>query len=176
MQVHQKHHSWQRVPKPPVLWRPPLYCLLPIFKIFFQPPPPPLLLLSLLPCFFGWMCGRATSSVLFYLMTYICQTLVPDTPCYEFYARKRQVYYRFDNDMGFASILTCITHTNTDTQYTQRPIDSHIKYIFLPSTMCSKQLSVWHWIHNSLISKIFYIEVNIFALQKLFTCRSHNTE
>ena len=67
-------HSWQKDP--------PLFCLpLPSFLKNFAQPFQPYLPLSLLPCFFDWMDDRATSDVLFYLMTlliFIYQALAPE--------------------------------------------------------------------------------------------------
>ena len=70
----EQTHSWQKDP--------PLFCLsLPSFLKNFAQPIQPYLPLSLLPCFFDWMDDRATSDVLFYLMTlliFIYQALAPE--------------------------------------------------------------------------------------------------
>ena len=77
-------------------------------------------------------------------------TLIPEAPCYVIYATRHQVYCRFDTDMAFPSTLIWY-HTQKQTHNTHW--DQH-KYILTPPVMCSQQLSVLHWINNSLISKI----------------------
>ena len=49
-------------------------------------------------------------------------TLVPETPCYVFYATRHQVYCRFGkDDMAFASILIWYcTYEQIHTQHTRR--------------------------------------------------------
>ena len=48
------------------------------------------------------------------------------------------------------------------------------KYILTPPVMCSQQLSVSHWISDSLITKIYVTDFHgVSAFQKLLTCRSH---
>ena len=54
-----------------------------------------------------------------------------------------------------------------------RPTHSY-KYRLTPSVMCSQQLYVLHRMNNLVISKIYFTEFhNVFAFQKLLTCRSH---
>ena len=78
-------HDWQRVPNPPILWRPLYICNIPsptFFKFYWSP-----LASNLHPhcsfcclVFFDWVGGCATTDVLFYLMIvwiYTCQALVP---------------------------------------------------------------------------------------------------
>ena len=101
--------------------------------------------------------------------------LIPEAPCYVFYATRRQVYYWFDTeDMKIASKLIWYhTHKHIQTQLTLGPIDWH-KNILTPPVMCSQQLPVLHRINHSLILKIYFAELkNIFAVQKLVTCWSY---
>ena len=138
------HHSWQRVPKPPVLWRPrhivyPPPPLPPFFELF-PPLTPHALRLQpatsipialLLPCFFCWMGDRAT----FYdLLNFIMDlhlsslgTLVPEGPCCVFYVTRHQVYWGMTRNMVFAfSQIYYNTHTQTKTCNTLRgQIDWH---------------------------------------------------
>ena len=68
---------WQTVPNP-LFYEDCQYIVYLTFSNFVQLPP--LSPLFLLPCFFGWMCDHATSTVLFCLMilwTFTCQVLVP---------------------------------------------------------------------------------------------------
>ena len=65
--VKNKNHSWQRVPSPLILWRPPYITYHSLFFKFcptFLLPQPLPLPLFLLPCFFGWMGDRATFDVI----------------------------------------------------------------------------------------------------------------
>ena len=96
---------------------PPYIVSPPFFQICFQPSlthSPAVFLAS----FFGWMCDRATSNVLFYLMI---------SRSYAFYATRRQVYCSFNTyDMAFASALIWYhTHRQIHTQHIQGPIDWH---------------------------------------------------
>ena len=46
------------------------------------------------------------------------------------------------------------------------------RYILTPPAMYSQHLSVLHWMNNFLISKLHFTEFyNVFAFQKLLTCR-----
>ena len=135
----------------------------PHFLFFFQSPS---LRLFLLPCFFGWMCDRATSNVLFYLIiwqTYSGRVLV--TQYYQnlalcFIATRCQVYCRFDADnMTFANTLISISHTNKYTTRRGRTNRLTHKYILPPPVTCSQQLSVLHRINHSLITKFYFTEV-----------------
>ena len=143
----------------------------------FCPTPPPLLLLLL--CFYGWMGDRATFDVLFCLILWIykCRALVPEGTCCSFFCNKVSSLVRLDT-CGFLLVLWFdVTHTNTkkDTQHAKGQRDRHpYKYILILLVMCSEQPSVLHWTNNLLISKIYFTEFhNIFAFQKLLSCRSH---
>ena len=134
-------HSWQRVSNLPILWRPPLYCLLPLFKILLNPCP---ITSNLHPhcsfcclVFFGWMGDCMTFDVLFYLLLWIytCWALVPH---YQeefdvFYVTRHQFYWGLTH-VFFVFLVVLwfdITHKHThihtyiDKQYTHRPIDWH---------------------------------------------------
>ena len=50
------------------------------------------------------------------------------------------------------------------------------KYTLTPPVMCSHQLSVLHWINDSLKSNIYITDFHsVLASQKLLTCRSHTS-
>ena len=58
------------------------------------------------------------------------------------------------------------THTHTQRHNTLRGqcTDTHQhKYIFTPPVMCSQQLSLLHWMNNSLISKIYFPQCLFFS-------------
>ena len=139
----------------PLFYEDPPNIAYPLFFKFAQLPlpccpqaPPPLLIL--LSCFFGWMGGRATFDVLFYLMTswmYTCRAL---GPWCMFYATRRQVYWVLTCDIVFCLYSDLITHTHThshshihthtqDTRHTQGPVDWHTlyKYIFTHQLLCA---------------------------------------
>ena len=59
-----------------------------------------------------------------------------------------------------------ITHMQTHTTHSEsNRLTQPYKYILTPPAMCSQQLSVLHWMNNSLISKIYFP-------QCLFVCGS----
>ena len=144
----------------------------------FFPTPPPLCFCCLL--------SFAEYVIMPYLMSYFTEWydkttivepwyLIPEAPCYVFYATRRQVYCWFDTeDMTIASkLIWYYTHKHIQTQLTLGPIDWYIN-ILTPPVMCSQQLPVLHRINHSLILKIYFAELkNIFAVQKLVTCWSH---
>ena len=84
-----------------------------------------------------------------------------------FYATRRQVYCRFDtDDMAFASTLMSHKQTNTHSAHTGTNTLTH-KCILQSLIMSSQQLSAFHLINHSLISKLYFIEVNhIFPVKK----------
>ena len=67
-----------------------------------------------------------------------------------------------------------ITHRQTrNTTHTGGNRLTHT-YKYIPTIMCSQQLSVLHFMNNSLISKFYFTEFhNVFASWKLPTCRGH---
>ena len=84
-------------------------------------------------------------------------TLVPEGPWCVFYATGCQVYW----DLTLVLWLD-VTHTNTDTHTKTHStlrasrFTHPYKYIFTPPVMCSQQLSLLHWMDNSLISKNYF--------------------
>ena len=116
-------HSWQRVPNPPILWRPP-------FQILSNLHPFLLLPTLLHPhcsfrclVLFGWVGDRAIFDVLFYLMIswiYKCWALVPEGPWCVFYTKMHQLYW------GTLVLWFDVTHTHTHTRnILQRLVDWH---------------------------------------------------
>ena len=162
--------------EPPILPNPP-------FQILSNPPPsfcvasnPQRPLFFLLSCFFGWMSDCTTVmcyfAVLMILWIYTCQVLVPK--------------YQKDLDVCFMQQgIKCIEvwhlmwffagtliwyHKNTYTQTQRHTVHSGAsrlthpyKYIFTPPFMCSQQLSLLHWMSNSLISKIYFPQCLFFS-------------
>ena len=145
--IRYSFHIWQRVPNPPIFWRPPPhghpYIAHPSFFNFFSTPFPSL-------TFFGWMCDRATSAqqkakftVGLTQMTWLLLALWFD-----------------------------ITQTNTHTAHTGTDRLTH-KYILRPSVMCSQQLPALHSITHSLISKTSFIGVNNCFSKITYLQKSH---
>ena len=136
-------HSWQRVPNPPILWRLPIMPT-PLFK--FCPTPTFAVASNLHPhCsfqlsyFFGWMGDYATFGVpLIAIMDLHMSnlgTLVPEGPCYVFYATRCQVYWGLWH-MFFCWYSDLISHTSHINTYTQ----THIAYILY--TICYVLITV----------------------------------
>ena len=122
-------HTWQRVPDPSILWRPPILPTPTIFK--FCPNThhlsPHLLYLS--PCFFNWMGDCITSDVLFYLMIswiYTYQALVPwcHRDLVVCFMQQGVSFLRSNTVWSFASTLIWY-HTHKGKHHTQGPIDWH---------------------------------------------------
>lgn len=68
-------------------------------------------------------------------------------------------------------------HTNKDTQHTwTNRLTQSYKYILTSPVTCSQQLPVLHWMHNLLLSKIFFTEFHnscffkITDFEKLHIC------
>ena len=76
----------------------------------------------------------------------------------------------------FTSTWFDITHTHTKTHRTHKELIDWFsyKYTLIPSVKYLEQLSILHCMNNSLISKSYFAAFhNVFAFQKLLTCRSH---
>ena len=106
-------------------------------------------------------------------------TLVPQGPWCAFYVTRRQVYWGLKPVFFSGTLIWCHTHINTHKQ-TQRHtahsgasrLTHPYKYIFTSPIMWSQQLSLLHWMNNSLILNIYFPRCLFFS--KLFTCKSHN--
>ena len=86
----------------------------------------------------------------------ILGTLVPEGPWYVFHATRCQVYWDLTCNVVFCWYWFDITNTRTQTQrYTtlkgQKNDTQPYKYLFTPPVTCSQQLSLLHWMNNSLI-------------------------
>ena len=141
---------------------PPILTITPFLQIFSNPFFPIPLPFFLMPCFFRWKCDCVTSYMLFYIIIWHPYTHTHTHTCI--------------HACMHAHMHACIhthTHTHTHTQQKQGPIDRHIN-IIINTVMFSEQLSVLYWINYSLISDMYFPEVdNIFALLKLIMCGSH---
>ena len=131
-------------------------------------------ILFLFSCFFDLACGCTTSDVLFYLMTlwipwYLCTTRAFQCAL----CNKTSVYWGLTHDMVLVPWFD-ITHRQTrNTTHTGGNRLTHT-YKYITTIMCSQQLSVLHFMNNSLISKFYFTEFhNVFASWKLPTCRGH---
>ena len=122
-----------------------------------------------------------TSDVLFYLMIWIytCQTLYLSTRktlmCV--LCNKVSSLLRSDTLWFFTGTLIWYhtytqtnthththTHTHKDTKHTRASRLTHpYKYIFISPAMCSQQLSLLHWMNNSLIPKIYFLQCLFFS-------------
>ena len=89
-----------------------------------------------------------------------------------FYATRYQVYWGLTHNVTFLLVLWFdITHTNNKHTHIQRhtaPSEANrlthpYKFIFASLVMCSQQLSLLHWINNSLISKIYIAQCLFFS-------------
>ena len=110
-------------------------------------------------------------------------TLVPEAPCFVFYATSSQVYCRFDpDDMVFASTLIWYhththtlthTHTHTHTVHTGTNRLTH-KYILKLSVAHSSYLYcielIAHWYQFILWRSAIYIFLKITHIQKSHIC------
>ena len=121
-------------------------------------------ILFLFSCFFDLACGCTTSDVLFYLMTlwipwYLCTTRAFQCAL----CNKTSVYWGLTHDMVLVPWFD-ITHRQTrNTTHTGGNRLTHT-YKYTPTIMCSQQLSVLHFMNNSLISKFYFTEFhNVFA-------------
>ena len=148
------YHSWQMVPTPPILWRPP-------FSNFVQHP---FLVASTLHphcsflCVFflvQWVIISHLMRQLMILWIYICQTLVPCTRTFVCVScNKPSIWYRQFEQLTWYLIYDLIsnthphththththtrTHTHKDTMHTQGPcvlnrLTHPYKYILTPS-------------------------------------------
>ena len=122
-----------------------------------------------------------TSDVLFYLMIWIytCQTLYLSTRktlmCV--LCNKVSSLLRSDTSWFFTGTLIWYhtytqtnthththTHTHKDTKHTRASrLTQPYKYIFISPAMCSQQLSLLHWMNNSLIPKIYFLQCLFFS-------------
>ena len=113
----------QRVPIPPILWRPAIILSLPLFQILSDPS-----FLFLLPYSFCWMCHHATSNVSFCftdLNLLNFGTLVTAVTYCIHYAIRHQICWRFDTDSMVwhrcydyvHTAVTCITFTSETLKY-----------------------------------------------------------
>ena len=141
----------------------------PFFKLCPTPPsllpPTPPTLLILLSYFFSWMGDCTTFDVLFYFMiSWMYTSRALGSSCL-FYVTRHQVYWGLTLHVVFCWYSGLISHAHKHT-YIQRHIAhsganvlTHpYKYIFTPTVMCSQQLSLLHWMKNSLISKIYFLQ------------------
>ena len=117
-------NSWQRGANPPILWRPTLYCLPPLFQILSNHPPPPT---APSVDLFLWLNGQSCyiwCVILFndYMDLHMSSlgTLVPEEPSCVFYATRCQVYWGLTHYIVFYwySDLISHTHKNTNTNTT----------------------------------------------------------
>ena len=136
------------------------FCLSPSFPLpcYLQPPTPTALsstewvIVPYLMCYFTWWYSGSTHVEPWYL--------VPEGSWCVFYATTYQVYWGLSHNVVFCWYFNLISHTHKHThteRYTAHSGASRhthpCKYIFTPPVMCSQQLSLLHWMHNSLISK-----------------------
>ena len=165
-------HSWQRHPKHLFYEDLPFIAYTPIsnFIPLLSPPPththppfrlklPTLTALSVISFLWlnGWLrhiwCVILLKDIMVLHIPSLC-TLVPEGRSCVFYATRHQVYWGLIQvSFCWYSDLFDITHTNTHkhTAYSEASRLTHpYKYIFLPSVMCSMQLSLLHWMNNSL--------------------------
>ena len=176
-------HSWQRGPNPPNLWKTPYIAYPSLFSSFVQPPPPFLSLPTLDPTalfvalflVLFWLNGWSLHIWVAILLNDIMDihisslgTFVPEGRWCVFYATRRQVYWGLTHNKILCWYSDLISHTQThahrDTQHTQRPVTTRpYKYIITPIVVCSQQLSLLHWMNNSLISKIYFPQCLFFS-------------
>ena len=118
----------------------------------------------LLPCFYGWMDDRATSNVLFYASiiwrSYTCWALVP--------------YYQKQPPMCF--IRVGIKFNVGLTKMTWHLLALWFDIIHTKNIYTTHIGTTVDWLINIYYSSLhlYYIKFNnMFAFQKLFTCRRH---
>ena len=166
----------------------PLYCFLSLarFSIFGNPSPSP----PPLPTVFVWLNMWLLNDMVD-LNFLNFDTLVPEAPCFVFYATRSKVYCWFvPNDMTFASTLiwyhTCKQIYTAHTE-TNRP--TH-KYILIAPVTYLQQLSILsltgikNVLHRSSVSLLFknysYTEVTYlmirFSKTKSFFWNTKNTD
>ena len=132
--------SWQRLPNPPFLWRRPYFMSPPTFTP------------TAISDFFnfwlnGWLCHIWCVILLNAIVGLYMSSLgnlVPEGPCYVFYATRRQFYWGLIHNLFFCWCSDFIshkhthahahshTHTHKDIEYTQGPIDWYMHiYIYI---------------------------------------------
>ena len=93
-------------------------------------------------------------------------TLVPEGPWCVFYATRHQVYWGLAHNMVFwwYSNLISHKHTHTHIEHAKTSMLTHpYKYIFTLLGIFSHQLSLLHWMDNSLISKNYFPKCLFFS-------------
>ena len=145
----------------------PLYFLpSPFFNFFFRP--------SLLPAIClhpNWSICCLLSLAESMIAPHLCAILLDDImdvhmssfrTLMHFYATSGEIYWGLTHDVVFCLYSDMISHTHTHIhtqRHTAHPGASRLthpyKYIFIPTVMCSQQLSLLHWMKKSLVSKIF---------------------
>ena len=148
----------------------------PLYIAYHPPPPPPLF-------FKFWSTSPPNTLTIILTACYVLHndvmdrhklnlsTFVPQGPCGVFYG----IRFRLP-EVYFAGSWFDITQTKTHN--TNGPIDWHkpYKYILTSPVTCSQQLPVLHWMHNLLLSKIFFNEFHnpcffkITDFEKLHIC------
>ena len=158
-------------PSPTILWRPLCIAYFPSHVFQFLATP---LLCPPLPTVFVWLnIWLLNDMVDLNFLNF--DTLVPEAPCFVFYATRSKVYCWFvPNDMTFASTLIWYhTRKQIYTAHTETNRPTH-KYILIAPVTYLQQLSILHielithW-YQKFITEV----INIFAFQKLLIYRSH---
>ena len=116
--------------------------------------------LFFLPCFCGWMCDHAKSTVILLsvmdLNLSILDTLVPAAPFCVFYGTRNQIYRSFDtyNIVSATTLIWYHINVQIHTGHTGTNRLTHMyKYILTAPVTCTQQLPTLHWMNNLLIQK-----------------------
>ena len=141
------HHIWQRVPKP-LFYEDPLCYPTPHFQILFTPNPH---LLLTLPLTVSFMHQGVKYWSLVDMTWLFANTLI------RYHTQTHEPHSKLSVDW-LTQVVSRLTYP--------------YKYILTPPAMYSQHLSVLHWMNNFLMSKLHFTEFyNVFAFQKLITCR-----
>ena len=90
------NHSWQKVNKPPILWRP-LFCFSPPPSLIHQPHT--LVPFVVLLIWLNLLSHQIKCIILLFgIMLLTLDTLIPAAPCCVFYATRNQIHWRCDTD------------------------------------------------------------------------------
>ena len=155
------------------------YCLTPLFFKFYPTPPFPVVSNPYPPCHI-W-CIILLNYIMDLNMSSLGLTLVPEgkKDLDVFYVTRHKVYWGLTHNVFFLAVLwfdiTHIqTHKHRHTAHSQSSRLTHpYKFIFTLPVMCSQELSLLHWMNNSL--NHYYKKItfhNVFSFQKLFICKS----
>ena len=132
-----------------------VHWLLPPFPNFVLPPPPT----SFLSCFLGHIyCVNLLNVIFLDLLNLETQNHKCLALWFKHCSGAWFKHWRFRTDEMIFAITLIWYHTHTDTcahrQDTKGPIEWHIDgCILIPPVICSQQISVLHWMNNSLKAK-----------------------